>query len=41
MDELEHWAKRQPERAACIFPDTGERLSFAELARAPTGSRNG
>ena len=31
MDELERWAKRQPERAACIFPDTDETLSFAEL----------
>jgi len=31
MDELERWAKRQPKRAACIFPDTDETLSFAEL----------
>ncbi len=35
MDELAHWAARQPERAACVFPDTGETLTFAELdARA-------
>ncbi len=32
MDELAHWAQRQPERAACIFPDSDEALSFAELS---------
>lgn len=31
MDELAQWAGRQPERPACIFPDSGETLSFAEL----------
>ncbi len=35
MDELRNWAQCQPERAACIFPDIGETLGFAELdARA-------
>ena len=31
MDEVGQWAQRQADRAACIFPDTGETLTFAEL----------
>jgi len=35
MDELANWARIQPDRPACIFPQSGESISYSELdARA-------